>query len=178
MRNKPNQISWDDGNRLYSIESKDIVHALESNDVEVKNISPAGSLRRKRHKVGDLDIVIEVDNPKLAGKVLEDKMNYKFIAKSSFYKGKILNTGIDLFVAGHHDYYAMLFFLTGCEDWNLRIMKHLKNNTDIRYTPFQFINSKNKEVYRFNSEREIFKLINHNYVLPINRKPNYVKFGV
>jgi len=177
MRNKPNQISLDDANRLYRIESEDIMHILENNGVEVKNISPAGSLRRERHKVGDLDIVIEVDNPQLAGKVLEDKMNYKFIAKSSFYKGKILNTGIDLFVAGHHDYYAMLFFLTGCEDWNLRIMKHLKNNTDIRYTPFQFINSKSKKVYKFKSEKEIFNLINHNYILPINRKPNYLNFG-
>ena len=177
MRNKPNQISWDDGNRLYEIESKDIIHILGRNNVEVKNISPAGSLRRKRHKVGDLDIVIEVDNPQLAGKVLEDKMNYKFIAKNSFYKGKILNTGIDLFIAGNHNYYSMLFFLTGCEDWNLRIMKYLNSNTDIRYTPFQFINSKSKKVYNFNSEEEIFKLINHNYILPINRKPNYVKFG-
>jgi len=177
MRNKPNQISWDDGNRLYEIESKDIIHILESNNVEVKNISPAGSLRRKRHKVGDLDIVIEVDNPKLSGKVLEDKMNYKFIAKNSFYKGKILNTGIDLFIAGHHNYYSMLFFLTGCEDWNLRIMKYLNSNTDIRYTPFKFVNAKSKKVYKFNSEKEIFKLINHNYILPINRKPNYVNFG-
>ncbi|MAJ89936.1 MAG: hypothetical protein CMD08_01485 [Flavobacteriales bacterium] len=177
MRNKPNQISWDDGNRLYNIESKDIIHILESNNVEVKNISPAGSLRRKRHKVGDLDIVIEVDNPKLSGKVLEDKMNYKFIAKNSFYKGKILNTGIDLFIAGHHNYYSMLFFLTGCEDWNLRIMKYLNSNTDIRYTPFKFVNAKSKKVYKFNSEKEIFKLINHNYILPINRKPNYVSFG-
>ena len=56
-------------------------------------------------------------------------------------------------------------------------MKYLKNNTDIRYTPFQFINSKNKRAYKFSSEREIFKLIKHNYILPENRKPNYVKFG-
>ena len=104
-------------------------------------------------------------------------MNYKFIAKNSFYKGRILNTNIDLFIAGHHNYHAMLFFLTGCEDWNLRIMKHLKNNTNIRYTPFQFINSKSKKVYRFKSEKEIFSLIKHNYILPINRKPNYVNFG-
>lgn len=176
MRNKPDQISWDNANRLYELESKDIIYVLESNNVQVKNISPAGSLRRKRHKVGDLDIVIEVDNPQLAGKILEDEMNYKFIAKNSFYKGKILNTGIDLFIGGNHDYYAMLFFLTGCEDWNLRIMKYLSSNTEIRYTPFQFVNCKTKKVYKFNSEKEIFNLIKHSYVLPTNRKPNYVKF--
>ena len=177
MRIKPNRIPWDNANRLYELESKDIIHILESNDVQVKNISPAGSLRTGRKTIGDLDIVIEVDKPHLAGKILEDKMNYQFFAKGSFYKGQILDMGIDLFVAGHHNFYSMLFFLTGCEDWNLRIMKHLKNNTDIRYTPFKFINYKTKEVYGFSSEEDIFKIIKHNYVLPKDRKPQNIKFG-
>ena len=98
-------------------------------------------------------------------------------SKGSFYKGQILNTGIDLFIAGHHNYYSMLFFLTGCEDWNLRIMKHLRSNTDIRYTPFRFINTVSKEVYDFKSEEDIFKLINHNYILPKDRIPQNIKFG-
>ena len=177
MRIKSNRIAWNDAIRLYDLESKDIVIVLESNGVEVKNISTAGSLRRKRKTIGDLDIVIEVDDPCLAGKILEDKMNYQFFSKGSFYKGQILNTGIDLFIAGHHNYYSMLFFLTGCEDWNLRIMKYLKNNTDIRYTPFKFINIKTKEVYNFNSEKDIFKTIKHNYIIPENRKPQNVVFG-
>lgn len=177
MRIKPNRIPWENANSLYQLESKDIVFVLEQNGVEVKNISPAGSLRRGRKTIGDLDIVIEVDNPQLAGKTLEDKMNYQFFSKGSFYKGQILNTGIDLFIAGHHNYYSMLFFLTGCEDWNLRIMKYLKSNTDIRYTPFKFINIKTKEVYNFNSEEDIFKTIKHNYIIPEDRIPQNIKFG-
>ena len=104
-------------------------------------------------------------------------MDYQFFAKGSFYKGQILNTGIDLFIAGHHNYYSMLFFLTGCEDWNLKIMKYLRSNTDIRYTPFRFVNKSNKEVYDFKSEEDIFKLIKHNYILPKNRIPQNIKFG-
>ena len=177
MRIKPNRMPWDDANRLYELESKDIIIVLERSGVQVKNISSAGSLRRGRKTIGDLDIVIEVDNPHLAGKILEDKMNYQFFSKGSFYKGRILDMGIDLFIAGHHNFYSMLFFLTGCEDWNLRIMKHLKNNTDVRYTPFKFINYKTKEVYDFNSEEDIFKIIKHNYVLPKDRKPQNIKFG-
>jgi len=56
-------------------------------------------------------------------------------------------------------------------------MKHLKNNTDVRYTPFKFINYKTKEVYGFNSEDDIFKIIKHSYVLPKDRKPQNIKFG-
>ncbi len=135
MRIKPNRIPWESANSLYQLESEDIVSVLSRNKVEVKNISSAGSLRRGRKTIGDIDIVVEVDNPQLAGNVLEEHMNYQFFAKGSFYKGQILDTGIDLFIAGHHNYYAMLFFLTGCEDWNLRIMKHLKSNTDISILP-------------------------------------------
>ena len=177
MRIKPNRIPWESADSLYQLESKDIVFVLEQNGVQVKNISPAGSLRRGRKTIGDLDIVIEVDNPQLAGKTLEDTMDYQFFSKGSFYKGQILDMGIDLFIAGHHNYYSMLFFLTGCEDWNLRIMNHLKNNTDIRYTPFRFINHKTKKVYDFSSEEDIFKIIKHSYVLPKDRKPQNIKFG-
>lgn len=177
MRIKPNRISWESANNLYQLESKDILIILERNGIQVKNISPAGSLRRGRKTIGDLDIVIEVDNPQLAGKILEDIMNYQFFAKGSFYKGQVLDTGIDLFIAGHHNYYSMLFFLTGCEDWNLRIMKHLRSNTDIRYTPFRFINKSTKEVYDFKSEEDIFKLIKHIYTLPKDRIPQNIKFG-
>ncbi len=177
MRIKQNRISWESANSLYQLESKDIVFVLEQNGVQVKNISPAGSLRRGRKTIGDLDIVVEVDNPQLAGKTLKDIMNYQFFTKGSFYKGRILDMGIDLFIAGHHNYYSMLFFLTGCEDWNLRIMKHLRNNTDLRYTPFRFINKINKEVYDFKSEEDIFRLINHNYILPKDRIPQNINFG-
>lgn len=177
MRIKPNRIPWESANSLYQLESEDIVTVLSRNKVEVKNISSAGSLRRGRKTIGDIDIVIEVDNPQLAGSVLEEHMHYQFFAKGSFYKGQILDTGIDLFIAGHHNYYSMLFFLTGCEDWNLRIMKHLKSNTNIRYTPFRFINLDTKEVYGFKSEEDIFKLINHNYILPEDRIPKNISFG-
>jgi DNA polymerase (family 10) len=177
MRIKPNRISWKEADNLYQLESKDIVTVLEQNGVQVKNISPAGSLRRGRKTIGDLDIVIEVDNPQLAGKTLEDEMDYQFFAKGSFYKSQILDIGIDLFIAGHHNYYSMLFFLTGCEDWNLRIMKHLRISSDTRYTPFRFINKCTKEVYNFKSEEDIFKLIKHIYTLPKDRIPQNMKFG-
>lgn len=177
MRIKEEKIFYDIAEGFYNIESRDIYSVLSDNGVKVLNMSPAGSLRRRRKTIGDLDIVLEVDDPYLCGEVLKKHLGYEFFIKGAFYKGKIVNTGIDLFVAGKYDFYSMLFFLTGSEDWNLRIMKHLIENTDIRYTPFKFINKNNNEVYQFNSEEEIFKLIGHNYVLPKDRIPHNINFG-
>ena len=178
MRNKPNKIDLQLAEKFYQIELGDITSILERNGVEVLKSSPAGSLRRKRRSIGDIDIVIEVDNPQLAGNLLEKHMNYKFCVKSSFYKGRISRTGIDLFIAGKYNFCSMLFFLTGSEDWNLKIMRHLKLNTNIQYSPFMFKSKEDKVEYLFNSEEDIFKLINHRYVLPEHRNPNNIKFGV
>ena len=178
MRNKPNKISLEIAEEYYNNEIKNITALLKSNGISLLRSSPAGSLRRKRKCVGDLDIVIEVDNPQLAGQLLEKNNIYKPCARNAFYRGQIDETGIDLFIAGKYNFYAMLFFLTGSEDWNLKIMGFLKKNTDIRYTPFKFINSKTKEMYNFNSEEEIFKLIGHNYVSPKYRSPQNINYGV
>lgn len=177
MRLKPNKIDLQLAEKFYQIELEDITTLFESNGVKVLKSSPAGSLRRKRRVIGDLDIVIEVDNPQAAGNLLEKHMNYKFCAKSAFYRGRIASTGIDLFIAGKYNFYSMLFFLTGSEDWNLKVMMYLKKQTDIRYLPFKFINLSDKREYHFNSEEDIFKLIKHSYVLPEDRKPNNIEFG-
>lgn len=178
MRIKPNKISLELAEEYYSNEIKNISSLFDNNGINLIKSSPAGSLRRKRKLVGDLDIVIEVDNPQLAGQLLEKNSIYKPCARNAFYRGQIAETGIDLFIAGKYNFYSMLFFLTGSEDWNLKIMRFLKTNTDIRYTPFKFINSKNREVYDFNSEEEIFKLIMHNYVRPEYRSPQNINYGV
>tara|TARA_B100001059_G_C17677421_1_gene497824 strand:- start:237 stop:773 length:537 start_codon:yes stop_codon:yes gene_type:complete len=177
LRNKPNRIDLQLADGFYQIEIKDISAMLEKNGVKILNASPAGSLRRKKRSIGDLDIVIEVDNPELAGQLLEKHMNYSYCNKNAFYKGSIHGKTIDLFIAGKHNFYAMLFFLTGSEDWNLKIMKHLTANTDTRYSAFKFKNIKTKEIYHFDSEEEIFKLIEHSYIQPENRNPRNIKFG-
>lgn len=173
MRIKPNRISWHKANMLYEFESKEIVAVLESSGIEVLNILPAGSLRREKNTIGDIDIVIEVDNPDMCGKILEKELDYKLCNRSTFYKKKIQETGIDLFVAGknRNNFYAMLFWLTGCEDWNLRITRYLKHNTKVRLMPFRFVNIEEEKILEFKSEEEIFKLFNHNYVIPKDRIP-------
>ena len=177
MRNKPNKIDRFLAEGYYQLESASLIKSLQENGVKVLNISPAGSLRRGKRRIGDLDIVIEVDNPDLCTQVLTKELEYKYFLTGAFHKGKINNTGIDLFVAGKYDFHSMLFFLTGSEDWNLKIMKHLADNTDIRFMPFRFFNNKTGETYKFSCEEDIFKLIKHKYVLPENRQPTNVNFG-
>ena len=175
MRIKPNRISWDEANSLYEIERNEIIAILNKNNIDVYNISPAGSLRRKKKSIGDLDIVIEVSDPERCGDILQEFLNYQYFAKGAFYKGKAGTLTVDLFIAGKYNYFSMLFFLTGSEDWNLKIMKHLSLNTKIRFLPFKFFDIEAKKPVFFKSEEEIFKLLNHSYIKPEDR--SYINFN-
>ena len=75
----------------------------------------------------------------------------------------------------------MVFFLTGSEDWNKKIRRHLLRQHPVQfiYTPFKFIkiNDDKPERLKIYSEEDIFSLIELEYVSPENRLPYNVKFN-
>ena len=177
MRLKQSRIDYILANKFYQIEKKDILHICKENSIEVKNILPAGSMRRKRKSIGDIDIVIEVNKVEEFKNIMRS-LGYKPQLESSFLKRTEHKFNFDIFVAGKYDFYSMLFFLTGSEDWNIKIAKHLRNNTDIIYHPFFFKNKNKEELLRFKSEEDIFELISHSYIEPKNRLPKNINFKI
>ena len=176
MRIKTNRIHYEEAIRLYERAKENLIRVCENNNIQILDMSSAGSLRRQKKSIGDIDIVIKVDNIEKFEEVIKSELSYEYIAKSAFYKGKVENTAIDLFVAGKHNFYSMLFFLTGCEDWNKKIMVYLMKNTNYRFLPFMFLDRTKKIPIDFKSESEIFKLIEHSYVSPKNRTPRNLLF--
>lgn len=178
MRIKPNKMDYDFADMLYKDEVRKVRNMCYENDIKIINVSPAGSLRRTKRKIGDIDYVINTDNNMLFKKLLIKNLDYYPVHNKAFYKKKILNSNIDLFIADKFDYYSMLFFLTGTEDWNIKIMQHLTKNTDIVYTPFNFFRKVNKKlsVLRFSSEEEIFNKIGLEYITPKLRTPKNINF--
>ena len=175
MRIKPNKMSYYYANILYEDEARKIRNLCFQNNIKIIDMSVAGSLRRRRKKIGDIDYVINTDNNKLLKELMVENLHYYPKQCKAFYKKRIDVYNVDVFIADDFDYYSMLFFLTGTEDWNLKIMRHLSCNTDILYTPFMFLNKK-KEKLIFSSEKEIFNTIRIEYVEPCFRTPNNIKF--
>ena len=74
----------------------------------------------------------------------------------------------------------MAFFLTGCEDWNKKIRSSLLKQQPVEfiYTPFKFLKiiDDQPERLKIYSEKDIFNLIELEYVSPENRFPYNVKF--
>lgn len=178
MRIKPNRMDYDFAKILYDDEVRKINNECHLNDIKILNISPAGSLRRKRKTIGDLDLVINTSNNKLFKEIAKKRLDYYPTQTESFLKKSIIKSNIDMFIADQHDFYSMLFFLTGSEDWNLKIMGHLYKNSNIRFTQFSFLEKidNNINFFKFTSEKEIFNKIGLEFVEPELRMPKKVKF--
>ena len=166
---------------LYKEEERLIRYFCKENNVNVINIQHTGSLRRGRKVVGDIDFVIETDNNNLLREILSEVLDYKKTQHTQFfYKKNVKGLDYDLFIADDGYFWQMVFFLTGSEDWNLKIMAELSRQVPKKfvYTPFKILKLEDGNLKRIKiySEEDIFNTIGLEYVEPKNRLPNNVNF--
>jgi|11BtaG_2_1085332.scaffolds.fasta_scaffold13661_2 DNA polymerase/3'-5' exonuclease PolX len=166
---------------LYNEEERLIRYFCDENDINIINIQHTGSLRRGNKSVGDIDFVIETDNNSLLKEMLKHILNYeKTLHTDFFYKKSAGDIDYDVFIADDGYFWQMAFFLTGCEDWNKKIRSYLLKQQNVKfiYTPFKILEVVNDKPERLKiySEKDIFNLIELEYVSPENRLPCNVKF--
>lgn len=133
----------------------------------VKRVSTAGSMRRMKETVGDIDILIETEQPE---KVTEEFISFteiKKVLESGKTKVSVLLKGIDiqmdLRLLPGESYGAALLYFTGSKDHNVKlrgmaIKKGLKIN---EYGVF-----KKDKMIAGKSEKEIYKLLGMDYIPP------------
>ena len=167
---------------LYNEEERLIKFFCKEHNINIINIQHTGSLRRGNKTVGDIDFVIETDNNKYLKEILKHVLNYKKTLHTYFfYKKSACDIDYDVFIADDGYFWQMAFFLTGCEDWNKKIRSHLLKQRPVNfiYTPFKFLKISNDKPERLKiyNEKDIFNLIELEYVSPENRLPYNVKFN-
>jgi len=137
---------------------------------EVKNIAIAGSLRRFRETIRDIDILIDSSNPK---KVMDTFVNLPVVGHINGHgdtKSSILtkeNIQVDLRVVEPKSFGAALLYSTGSKNFNVKlrqmaIKKHMKVN---EYGIFSGKGGKEKCVAS-KTEEECFKALGLPYVPP------------
>jgi DNA polymerase (family 10) len=133
----------------------------------IKRVSPAGSLRRMKETVGDIDILVETDKPE---KVINEFVSFPEIEKvleAGKTKVSVILKGIDIQmdirIIPSESYGAALLYFTGSKDHNVKIRglaikKGLKIN---EYGVFR-----NEKMVAGKSEEEIYKLLGMTYIPP------------
>ena len=145
-----------------------IIKNLKENSDEILDIETAGSTRRKKIKIGDLDILISVKDKK--NHTISDSIKDLDIIKDIILEGdtKIsarTNDGlqVDFRIVNKDEYPAALLYFTGSKYHNVRL-RQLAKERDLKLNEYGvFKGEKRLEV---NSESDIYKLFDLKFIEP------------
>lgn len=133
---------------------------------EVDNISPAGSLRRMRETIRDIDILVTSKNP---GKVTEVFINLpqvkKVLAHGQTKSSVIIEEGIqvDLRVVEPSSYGAALVYFTGSKTHNIAIRK-MAVKKRLKINEYGVFNTRTNRRIAGRTESEVYKSIGLDFI--------------
>ena len=148
--------------------SNKIIEQLKEQSSEILDIDTAGSTRRKKIKIGDLDILISVKDKKshtISDSIKELKIIKDIILEGDTKISARTNDGlqVDFRIVNQDEYPAALLYFTGSKYHNVRL-RQLAKERDLKLNEYGvFEGEKRLEV---NSEIDIYKLFDLKYIEP------------
>jgi DNA polymerase (family 10) len=135
---------------------------------QIEKISIAGSLRRMKETIGDLDILISSKNPKT---VMEYFLSYpevaRVLAKGPTKSSVLLNDNlqVDLRVVEEKSYGAALQYFTGSKDHNVTL-RGLAARKGFKLNEYGLFDKNTGKYIAGKTEEEIYKNIGFPYIEP------------
>lgn len=141
---------------------------------EVDKFSRAGSLRRMRETVKDLDFIIGTNNPAAVREKLLSIENVKNIIGAGDTKVSVtlayqFDVSIDFRLVKPEEFYTTLHHFTGSKDHNVR-MRQLAKDRGEKISEYGVENIKTGEVLTFNSEEGFYAHFGLPYIAPEYRE--------
>jgi DNA polymerase (family 10) len=134
----------------------------------VKDIDVAGSYRRRRETVGDLDILVTC---KKGSKVMDHFAEYedvaKVVSKGTTRSSVVLRSGlhVDLRVVPEVSYGAALHYFTGSKDHNVAV-RGLGVKRGLKINEYGVFRGKEEKRVAGSTEEEVYKQVNLPYIEP------------
>ncbi len=137
---------------------------------EVKRIDFAGSLRRGKETIGDIDLLIDTTNPKKVMDVFVGLPEVKNINAHGETKSSVLtkdNVQVDLRVFNSEVYGAALLHLTGSQAFNVKLRQlAIKQGMKVsEYGVFK-VSGNQEELLRCDTEEKCFKALGLPFIPP------------
>lgn len=134
----------------------------------INKISPAGSLRRMKESIGDIDILVTSPDPAKVMKVFTSLPQVNRVVSEGTTKSSILTLDgvqVDLLVVEQKNYGAALVYFTGSKNHNIAIRERaLKLGYTIN--EYGIFNLKNQKKVAGETEEEIYKTLGLLYIPP------------
>lgn len=133
------------------------------------NLTPAGSLRREKDLIGDIDVIVDIEDYKFVIDNLPSEYNLISSGpyKTSFMIDKVNNIQVDIIGVPKEEFPFQLLYMTGSMEFNIRMRAKAKsmgrklNQTGI------WMND--ERVQGFTTEKHIFEFLRMDYVEPKDR---------
>ncbi|MBW2966316.1 hypothetical protein KY342_04400 [Candidatus Woesearchaeota archaeon] len=139
---------------------------------EVKNISTAGSLLRKKKTIGDIDILVSSDKPKrIIDTFTKLKDIQKVLAKGPTKATIVLKSGIqsDLRVLSPESWGAGLFYFTGSKNYNIE-MRKIAIKKGYKLSEYGLFDKQTGKMIAGKTEKEICKKLGVKWLKPEQRE--------
>lgn len=137
---------------------------------EIDRFSRAGSLRRMRETIKDLDFIIATTQPESVRQSLLDWSNIKEVVGAGDTKVSIVfaldyDVSVDFRLVKPEEYITTLHHFTGSKDHNVR-MRQLAKERGEKISEYGVENVETGEVLTFTSEEEFFKHFDLPFIPP------------
>jgi len=139
---------------------------------DVKQISLAGSLRRKKSTIRDIDILVSSDKPeKVIDAFTKFKDIQKILAKGPTKATIVLKSGIqsDLRVLPPESWGAGLFYFTGSKNYNIEIRK-IAIKKGYKLSEYGLFDKQTGKMIAGKTEQEICKKLGVKWIKPEQRE--------
>jgi len=137
---------------------------------EVKRISPAGSLRRMKETIRDIDILVDSTKPAKVMDTFVKLPQVKEIINHGETKSSVLtqdNVQVDLRVVDSHCYGAALLYFTGSKNFNVKLRQlAIKRKMKVSEYGIFSVKGKTEKFLAGKTEEEILKILDLPYVAP------------
>ncbi|QDT92859.1 DNA polymerase/3'-5' exonuclease PolX [Gimesia algae] len=157
------------GNRVRLAEAKAqsdaIIHDLSKLD-SVQQISEAGSCRRRKESVGDLDVLVTSSQPAEVMDALADhELVNKVLARGDTKQRVRLNSGLelDLRVVPEESYGAALLYFTGSKEHNI-VLRRRSQDRGLKLNEYGLF--REDELVSGKTEEEVYKALDLPWIPP------------
>ncbi|MBD3299840.1 MAG: DNA polymerase/3'-5' exonuclease PolX, partial [Candidatus Moranbacteria bacterium] len=150
---------------------------------EINKIEYAGSLRRKKETIGDIDLLVTVDDiAKTSEKIMKHFITYddviKVVAEGKTKSTIVLSSGmdVDLRVIDKESFGAAFHYFTGNKDHNIRI-RDLAKKKGLKVNEYGVF--KGKKLIMGKTEEDVFNSVGLPYIIPeIRRDRGEIEYGL
>jgi len=151
--------------------ASDIVEYLRKN-APVKKISMAGSLRRMKETIRDIDILITSENPHDVMKAFVHLPDIKEVLMHGPTKSSIMTTEgiqVDLRVVEDESFGAALAYFTGSKEHNIRL-REMALKKGLKLNEYGIFREKDNKKLGGKNEEDVYKILKLQYVPPEMRE--------